>query len=241
LSLLAAVQPQAAFARRIKPGGCILDVGCGDFDRIQRYVGNRRRDLEIVGIERYEEATIYGPIVDSRIPEAAKRYTRLACNIEEEPFPFADGTFDAAYFAHVIEHINEKSRALSEIRRVLKPDGILYVETPGPAAMIAGRPRWASPTLGGTVRYHDDPTHLGNPMRSEELEALLSQSGFTTLRQGVVRELGIWGMPLYAAMSVAGLTPGVPEETRSFLYGAGIRNLVGWAIYAVATPATSLS
>jgi hypothetical protein len=37
-------------------------------------------------------------------------------------------------------------------------------------------------------------------------------------------------------MSLAGLMPGIPEGLRSFLYGAGIRNLVGWGIFAVATP-----
>ncbi len=236
LNLLAAVQPQGAFAREIAPGGHLLDVGCGDFGRIERYVGSKRRDLQIVGIERYAEATIYGPIVDDRIPQAAKRYTRVACDIESDTFPFADDTFDGAYFAHVIEHIHQKTAALSEIRRVLKPGGLLYVETPGPGALRAGRPAWAPPNLGGTVRFHDDPTHVGEPMNRTTLEGLLAQSGFRTLRSGDVREFGVWGLPLYAAMSLAGLMPGIPEGLRSFLYGAGIRNLVGWGIFAVATP-----
>lgn len=236
-SLVAAVQPQAAFAREVKQGGRLLDVGCGDFDRIERYVGRRRRDLEIVGIERYADATIYGPIVESNIPAAAKQYSRVACDIEREAFPFHDKSFDAAYFAHVIEHLQAKSPALNEVRRVLKPGGLLYIETPGPASLRAARPPWVSPTFGGTIRYDDDPTHLGEPMHLTALVGLLAEAGLRTIHSGVVRELGVWGMPLYAAMCVAGSTPGLSETTRSFLYGAGIRNLVGWAIYAVATPA----
>ena len=41
--------------------------------------------------------------------------------------PFADDTFDAAWSIWVIEHIPNPEAALAEIRRVVKPRGVLYL------------------------------------------------------------------------------------------------------------------
>lgn len=52
-------------------------------------------------------------------------------NVEEEEFPYADDTFDAVLFCEIIEHLlKDPVRALLEIRRVLKPDGVLVLTTP---------------------------------------------------------------------------------------------------------------
>lgn len=227
------MRPQSEFAARLPRGACVLDVGCGDFGRIHRYVAGRRRDLSVTGLERFAGATIYGPSNPVSAADSA-RFVRLACNIESERFPFDDNCFDGGYLCHVIEHVQHKERVLEEIRRVLRPGGVLYVETPGPRASRAHRPRWAPPTLGGTINYRDDPTHLGEPQTLASLQELLRTSGFAVLRSGAFRELGLAGMPLYLLMAGAGLAPVLPMSTRSFLYGAGYRNLLGWAIFALA-------
>ena len=48
------------------------------------------------------------------------------------PLPFADGTFDAVYSSHVLEHLerDHAPRVLAEMRRVLKPGGIVRVVVP---------------------------------------------------------------------------------------------------------------
>lgn len=228
------VQPQAKFAYALRKNGRILDVGCGDFVRIDRYVGKRRPDVEIVGIDLYDDGTIYGTLAPSATPKRNKAYRRLACNLETDRFPFPDAWFDGVYFSHVIEHLADKHKVLSEIRRVLRPSGLLYVETPGPMARFAGRPPWVASDHGGTIRYHDDPTHLGEPMSTRSLGDALRASGLAVENSGAVRELGFVGMPLYVAMAVVGIIPFVPGGTSSLLYGAGMRNLVGWGIYALA-------
>lgn len=44
--------------------------------------------------------------------------------------PFQDGSVDMIIFKNVLEHVKGPMRALEEIRRVLKKDGILYVKIP---------------------------------------------------------------------------------------------------------------
>ena len=44
--------------------------------------------------------------------------------------PFAENTFDAVLCNHVLEHVNDDIRAMSEIRRVLKPGGFAILQVP---------------------------------------------------------------------------------------------------------------
>lgn len=44
--------------------------------------------------------------------------------------PFADDTFDFIFAAHVLEHVDEDTKALAEIARVLRPNGIAILPVP---------------------------------------------------------------------------------------------------------------
>lgn len=44
--------------------------------------------------------------------------------------PFVDNTFDAVFAISVLEHVMDPYRVVSEIQRVLKPDGHVYAVTP---------------------------------------------------------------------------------------------------------------
>jgi SAM-dependent methyltransferase len=44
--------------------------------------------------------------------------------------PFADGTFDAVVAQAVLEHVVDPWRCVEELHRVLRPDGLVYAETP---------------------------------------------------------------------------------------------------------------
>jgi len=58
---------------------------------------------------------------------AARHYHKPFVAGTATAMPFADNTFDAAWSIWVIEHIPNPEAALAEIRRVVKPGGVLYL------------------------------------------------------------------------------------------------------------------
>ena len=55
---------------------------------------------------------------------------RTAIVCDAHALPFADASFDAVIAQAVLEHVADPARCVSECRRVLKPGGLIYVETP---------------------------------------------------------------------------------------------------------------
>ena len=53
--------------------------------------------------------------------------------IDAQSIPFADGSCDAVFANHVLYHVPDRDKALSEMRRVLRPGGKLYASTVGEA------------------------------------------------------------------------------------------------------------
>jgi len=101
----------------LKPGGSLLDAGCGD------------------GAFLKLAAPLFGRVCGTDISEPAVGAVR-ALGLEAVqgelpgPLPFPGGTFDACVLLDVIEHIADPLAALKELRRVLKPGGRLVLSTP---------------------------------------------------------------------------------------------------------------
>lgn len=52
-------------------------------------------------------------------------------NIEQDPFPYADQSFDCVLFCEIVEHLLlSADRAMAEIARVLRPGGFVIISTP---------------------------------------------------------------------------------------------------------------
>jgi SAM-dependent methyltransferase len=51
-------------------------------------------------------------------------------NVDLQQLPFANETYDFVFASHVLEHIPDDEKAISEIRRILKPNGIAILPVP---------------------------------------------------------------------------------------------------------------
>jgi SAM-dependent methyltransferase len=51
-------------------------------------------------------------------------------NVDLQHLPFGDETYDFIFASHVLEHIPDDQKAISEIRRILKPNGIAILPVP---------------------------------------------------------------------------------------------------------------
>ena len=219
---------------RIPKGGMVLDVGCGDMRKTHDYLYDGRRDLQIIGVEKYDDATIYG---ESRLPPeiaATGAFKRLQCDIENERLPFSDATFDAAYCSHVLEHVRMPGPVIREVYRVLKPGGFLYVEVPGPRSTIMPPNSWfARQTVHYPLNHWNDSTHVLPPFEKVRLREMLASAGFDVEVMGFHREFGALAIPLYALIFIAGIVPWPSRSFRSTLLGAGWWNLVGWPLFSI--------
>lgn len=69
-------------------------------------------------------------IRDVTVEAAAQAPTVPVVQMDIVNPPFADDTFDAAVALNVLEHIEDDGAALRNLRRILKPGGILLLEVP---------------------------------------------------------------------------------------------------------------
>lgn len=112
-----------------------LDLGCGGMTFEKHLAGVQNLDISYLDM-------CYEVLRDvSRVRVPADRFV----NGDMENLPFADGSFDLIVHSQSLHHIPVITRALAEIRRVLKPGGLLYsIEANGfnPLTIYNHIPSW---------------------------------------------------------------------------------------------------
>jgi SAM-dependent methyltransferase len=114
---------EAAFLlRHLRPGMHVLDVGCGP-GTITVGLAEVVAPGEVVGIDLQTAQVEQARILAAKRDIANVRFD--VADVYRLPFP-AD-SFNAALAHGVLMHLREPVRALVEIRRVLRPDGVVGV------------------------------------------------------------------------------------------------------------------
>jgi SAM-dependent methyltransferase len=107
--------------------------------------------------------------------------------IEGVKLPFEDATFDLLTNWHVIEHVLDVTETLREWRRVLKPDGIMMLETPNSRFLKAR-------LMGPRYKKFWPKGHLYTFDR-KNLSSILERVGFEVLPNRLVG--GPFALPPY--------------------------------------------
>jgi O-antigen chain-terminating methyltransferase len=136
----------------------VLDLGCGRGEWLELLAES---NLSALGLDNNEsfvrECQARG--LDARVAQALEFLAELP-----------DQSQGAVTAFHVVEHMSIRMilNVLDEAVRVLKPGGLLILETPNPANLIVG-----------AHTFYLDPTHL-RPLPSDLLRFLVESRGFWT-------------------------------------------------------------
>lgn len=146
------------------PGGRLLDVGCaaGFFMQV-----GRERGWEVYGVEpasrmaQFARSQLGLEVFEGRLREAA----------------FPSGSFDAVTLWDVLEHLTDPHQELLEIHRVLRPGGLLVLETQNVAS-------WAARVLGKRWLHYGNQLHLFH-FSPQTVSRVLEDTGFRLLKISV--------------------------------------------------------
>jgi glycosyltransferase involved in cell wall biosynthesis/SAM-dependent methyltransferase len=100
-------------------------------------------------------------------------------NIEADSFPYEDETFDVVLFCEIIEHLlSDPVHALIEIRRVMKPGGIMVLTTPNVARLDNVRKIIAGENVYDPYSGYGPYGRHNREYTPQDLFSLLTANGF---------------------------------------------------------------
>src|SRR4051812_20753171 len=98
-------------------GGRILDFGCGRGEIVKLL---KARGVQAFGCDTFYEGGSYRDVVEPWLISSG-----AIKEMDGDRIPFQDGFFDVVVNNQVMEHVPQIEPVLEEIRRVLKPGGVL--------------------------------------------------------------------------------------------------------------------
>ena len=148
------------YVTRVKSGGRILDVGCAT-------------GLFLLNMRRQPGWEVHGVEISPHAAAIARQQGLDVFTGDLEEAQFAGASFDVITMWDVFEHLHDPAASLAEIRRVLKPDGLLVLRVPNEGS-------WDARIFGRYWAGYDAPRHLYIFDR-RTLTEMLARNGFTTV------------------------------------------------------------
>ncbi len=169
-----------------KEPGDVLDIGCGRGHFLDWL---RSRGWTCTGTELSDAAAHH-----------AREVLRLDVRVGAyEPGAFPEAAFDAVYLWHVLEHLPVVRTALSDMRRILRPDGMLVIAVPNLAS-------WQARLCGYGWFHLDLPRHYSH-FTTEWLLGTLRELGFAIVEVNhFSMEQNVYGW-IQSLLNCAGLEP----------------------------------
>jgi len=173
-------EPDMAYRRRarilldyleLRDGEAVLDLGCGMGFYLMAM--GRLRHLRLVGYDGDVGRLAWA--CSESVPAALARG-------DIHKLPFADGSFDKVLMSEVLEHLHDDALALREVRRVLRPGGILAASVPHADYPLAWDPINRVWTALGGAPFRRGPlvgiwTNHERLYRPHELAAVVEGAG----------------------------------------------------------------
>jgi len=172
---------------RVCDGSVVVDVGCGG-GKMLRTLKEHRRGITLLGCDVKEPIDIDGD------------FTFAALDPSRGVLPYADSSVDIALLIDVLEHVDRPETTLSEIARILRPNGRMLAFVP-----IEGEPiSWFSAfrAVLGKDLYVRTKGHI-NSFTHDEVERLLAVSFVVDERHYLYHFFGqLMDAALWAALTI---------------------------------------
>ncbi|OOG45997.1 methyltransferase type 11 [Rhodanobacter sp. C01] len=157
----------------------VLEIGTGS-GGIAHYFGTHPHlNCEVDAVD----------VHDNRVVTEGYRYHQ----VQGTQLPFADDSFDVVVTNHVIEHVGDKQAQcahLSELHRVLRPDGVGYLAVPSRWMLVEPHYRllllsWLpQPVANAYVRLMGKGSYYDcRPLTTHRIESMLDAAGFTFVQK----------------------------------------------------------
>jgi ubiquinone/menaquinone biosynthesis C-methylase UbiE len=157
--------------------GRVLEVGCGTAPLL---VSAKSRYQKIVGVDI---AFRWLAVAKKRLAEVKLDVPLICACVEALPFPNA--AFDRVVADSVLEHLGDQHKGLSEIYRVMRPGGYLFVATPNkyslgpdPHAGIWGGGLLPESWIAACVRWSGGIPPKRRLLSAQALSRLIKDAGF---------------------------------------------------------------
>lgn len=148
----------------------ILDVGCASGWLLSE-IAKRYPHVQCTGIDVYRKSIEYG--------KRRYKHLRLFC-ADAHNLPFPDHSFDLIVCTELLEHVIYPEKVLSEIKRVLKPQGFAIIEMDTGNFLFKVIWYWWTNLRKGV--WKDAHIHSFNTKRLEEL---IIESNFKILNKKI--------------------------------------------------------
>lgn len=94
----------------------VLDLGCGDGYALNVF---KKNTLNAFGADIHFDKL-----------NVAHRFGNTVVQCDMQNMPFLEGSFDAVFFSHSLEHSRNRSAVLTEVKRIMNPGGMLLIIVP---------------------------------------------------------------------------------------------------------------
>lgn len=174
--------------RFVKPGQQVLDLATGTGTLAWEIVRAQKGRGRVVGVDFCQ------PMIQVAARDRARRDPSGASQFllaDAQTLPFGDGMFDLATMGYALRNVSDIPRTLSEIHRVLRPQGCaVFLEISKPSrpwmrTLHFNYLRWAVPAIGFVLTGLRDPWYYLRDsvihfIEPRDMLAHLTQAGFVS-------------------------------------------------------------
>ena len=206
----------AFFLSHLRPGMRVLDCGCGP-GTISVGLAQAASPGQVIGVDLEESQLELARANAANLGIANASFE--CCDVYE--LPYEENKFDAVFSHAMLEHLRDPLAVLTEMRRVLKPGGLVGIRCIDLAATLIS-PADATLTKAFDIWLKYRQHCGGDPFMGRRLRALLREAGFAQTVGSASSEN--WGTPELVQAIMSAL---MDEFTGPKIFETAIQ--LGWA------------